>query len=86
LRRVAPIRIAPSFLLEYPLRTDQAIGEIRSPVLSFTATRDTLIPLADSERLRALERSPVELVAVESRRPRRHGYVEPLAQRLSGVR
>jgi hypothetical protein len=83
-RRAYPI--APPFLLKYPLHTDQIVGDIRSPVLRIHGTRDALIPPADGEKLRALARSPVELLAVEGAGhndiQRFPGYVEPLAERL----
>jgi alpha-beta hydrolase superfamily lysophospholipase len=78
--------IAPSFLLKYPLHTDRMIGDVRSPVLLVHGTRDRLIPLADSEKLRALARSPVELLVVDGAGhndiQQFPGYVEPLAARL----
>ena len=78
--------IAPSFLLKYPLRTDRLIGDSRSPVLLIYGTRDALIPLGDSEKLRALARSPVELLAVDGAGhndiQQFPGYLEPLAERL----
>lgn len=56
---------APEWILKYPLRTDAIIGEVKSPVLLVHGTRDTLIPLADSEQLRSLARSPAELLVVD---------------------
>jgi len=56
---------APEFLVKYPLRTDAVIGTVRSPVLLVAGTQDSLTPLADSERLRALARSPVELLVID---------------------
>jgi pimeloyl-ACP methyl ester carboxylesterase len=56
---------APEFLVKYPLRTDAVIGTIRSPILLVAGTQDTLTPLADSERLRSLARSPVELLVID---------------------
>jgi pimeloyl-ACP methyl ester carboxylesterase len=46
----------PEALLRYPLRTDQQIGRIRTPVLLLHGDRDELIPLAHSQALR--ERAP----------------------------
>jgi len=81
--------IAPSFLLRYPMRTDQLIGDVRSPVLLIHGTRDTVFPLAESERLRALVRAPVDLLVVEGAG---HNdihqfpvYLDSLANRLIGA-
>ena len=86
-RRAFPI--APEFLLKYRLRTDAVIGDVRSPMLFVHGNRDTLIPLADSERLLALAKSPAELVVVEGAG---HNdihtfatYVEPLTRHLRRV-
>ena len=55
----------PAFLVKYPLRTDRLIGNVRSPVLLVSGSQDLLTPLADSEHLKSLARSPVELLIVE---------------------
>ena len=57
--------LAPEFLLKYPLRTDAVIGNVTSPVLLVAGSQDRLTPLADSLRLQALTRAPVELLVVE---------------------
>jgi pimeloyl-ACP methyl ester carboxylesterase len=57
--------LAPEWILKYPLRTDAIIGEVKAPVLLVHGTRDELIPLADSEHLRALARPPAELLVVD---------------------
>ncbi|MBK9609020.1 MAG: alpha/beta fold hydrolase [Betaproteobacteria bacterium] len=79
----------PEWVLKYPLRTDAVIGAVKSPVLLVHGTRDTLIPLADSERLHALARSPAELLVIEGAG---HNdihqfpvYLEGLAARLNAV-
>ena len=56
---------APAWALKYPLRTDNIIGEVRSPVLLVHGTEDALLPLADSEQLRRLVRSSAELLIVD---------------------
>ena len=55
---------APGWVLKYPLRTDAIIGDINSPILLIHGSEDKLIPLSHSERLKALARSPVELLVV----------------------
>ena len=79
----------PEWVLKYPLRTDAVIGAVKSPVLLVHGTRDTLIPLADSERLQALARPPADLLVIDGAG---HNdihqfpvYLEGLAARLSAV-
>jgi len=55
---------APEWILKYPMRTDAIIGDVKSPILLIHGSDDKLIPLADSERLKALARSPTELLVV----------------------
>lgn len=55
---------APEWVLKYPLRTDTIIGDVKSPILLIHGSEDKLIPLSHSERLKALARSPVELLVV----------------------
>jgi alpha-beta hydrolase superfamily lysophospholipase len=59
---------APRFLLRYPLRSDQWIGDVRSPIVLFHGTDDELIPYDSSVRLAALIRGPHELVTVQGGR------------------
>lgn len=56
--------LAPEWLLKYPLRTDAALSEVRSPILLVHGTDDRLVPLAESERLRRLSRAPTELLVI----------------------
>jgi uncharacterized protein len=55
---------APEWVLKYPLRTDTIIGDVKSSILLIHGSEDKLIPLSHSERLKALARSPVELLVV----------------------
>ncbi len=55
---------SPAWILKYPLRTDAIIGEIKSPILLMHGSDDKLIPMAHSERLKALARSPTELLVI----------------------
>jgi pimeloyl-ACP methyl ester carboxylesterase len=80
---------APGWILKYPLRTDTIIGDVKSPILLIHGSDDKLIPLAHSERLKALARSPVELLVVPGAG---HNdihkfpvYLDGLAARLIGV-
>ena len=80
---------APEFLVKYPLHNDTVIGSVRSPVLLVAGTQDRLTPLADSEALKALARSPVELLVVEGagHNDIQHfpAYIDGLADRLARV-
>jgi pimeloyl-ACP methyl ester carboxylesterase len=80
---------APEFLVKYPLRTDALIGTVRSPVLLVAGTQDSLTPLADSERLRSLARSPAELLVIDGAGHndihRFPSYIDGLAARLAGI-
>ncbi|HVJ75608.1 MAG TPA: alpha/beta fold hydrolase [Casimicrobiaceae bacterium] len=79
----------PAFLFKYPLRSDEAIAEVKSPVLLMHGTRDRLIPPSDSEALRALVRSSAELVLIEdaghSDIHRFPTYLDALAERLARI-
>lgn len=80
---------APQFLVKYPLRTDAVIGSVRSPMLLISGTQDPLTPLADSERLRSLARSPVELLVIDGAGhndiQKFPSYVDGLAARLARI-
>ena len=81
--------IAPGFLVRYPLRSDELIAGVASPMLLLHGARDTLIPPADSERLRALARAPAELILVDGAGhndiQRFPAYLDALAWRLARV-
>jgi uncharacterized protein len=44
----------PAALLRYPLRTDELLGRIRTPVVLIHGERDELIPVAHSQALQAI--------------------------------
>ncbi|MEO7762239.1 MAG: alpha/beta fold hydrolase [Casimicrobiaceae bacterium] len=74
--------LAPEWLLKYPLRTDAIIGEIKTPIVLVHGTRDALLPLADSEALRKLARSPVELLIIDDAT---HGDIHLFPTYLDGL-
>ena len=80
----------PGWLMKYPLRSDETIGEVRSPVLLIHGARDRLIPPSESEALRQRVRSPVELILIEdaghSDIHRQASYLDALAERLARIR
>lgn len=41
----------PPFLLKYPLRSHEWIGQVRCPVVIIHGTNDSVVPFADGERL-----------------------------------
>jgi len=55
---------APGWLLKYPLRTDAVIADVRCPILIVHGSNDEVVPLAESEQLRALAQVPTELLIV----------------------
>jgi alpha-beta hydrolase superfamily lysophospholipase len=77
---------APAWLLKYPLRTDEVIGSVKMPILLLHGSDDRRLPLAHSQRLAALARSPVELIVVEGAGHdnihRFPSYLDALAARL----
>lgn len=54
----------PSFLLKYPLRTHQWIGQVRCPITIVHGTADTVVPFADGERLRQHSNAPLQFHAI----------------------
>jgi len=80
---------APEFLVKYPLPNDTVIGKVKSPVLLVAGTQDELTPLSDSEQLKALVRSPVELLVVDGAGHndihRFPAYLDGLADRLAKI-
>ena len=72
----------PGWLVKYPLRTDSIIGDIRSPILMFHGSEDSLIPPSESEKLKALAKSPTELVIVTGAH---HGDVHRFPQYLNAL-
>ena len=80
----------PGWLVKYPLRSDETIGEVKSPILIFHGVRDRTIPVSQSEILRSRARSPVELVLIEDAGhgdiQRHPAYAETLAERLAQIR
>jgi alpha-beta hydrolase superfamily lysophospholipase len=73
---------APEWVLKYPLRTDAIIGDVKSPILLIHGSEDKLIPLSHSERLKALARSPVELLVVPGAG---HGDIHKFPVYLDGL-
>jgi uncharacterized protein len=80
---------APEFLMKYPLRTDAVIGAVTSPVLLIAGTQDPLTPISDSEHLKSLARSPVEILVIEGAGHNNihefPSYIDGLAERLIKV-
>jgi uncharacterized protein len=56
--------MVPGFLLKYPMRTDLALPQIKSPVYIFHGSADEVIPYESSQRLLPMIQSPKELVTI----------------------
>ncbi len=80
---------APAWLLKYPLRTDAVIAHVRSPILLVHGTHDELLPLSESQRLKALTRAPTELLVIAGAGHNdihdHPAYVEGLTARLAAA-
>ena len=72
----------PGWLVKYPLRTEAIIGDIKSPILMFHGFDDRLIPPSESEKLKALAKSPTDLVIVKGAH---HGDVHRFPQYLNAL-
>ena len=72
----------PGWLVKYPLRTEAIIGDIKSPILMFHGSDDRLIPPSESEKLKALAKSPTDLVIVKGAH---HGDVHRFPQYLNAL-
>ena len=57
--------LAPEWLLKYPRRTHAIAGDLKTPVLLIHGTRDELLPIDNSEDLKKLIRSPVEMLVID---------------------
>jgi pimeloyl-ACP methyl ester carboxylesterase len=55
----------PKGLIRYPLRTDAAIADVKSPVVLVHGTRDTLVPFDDSVALLKLAPPGTELIKID---------------------
>jgi len=81
--------IAPEWLLKYPIRTDQIIGSVKSPIMIVHGDQDRRIAVAHADRLARLTRSPTEMVVIEgaghSDIQRFPAYVDALASRLGSL-
>ena len=79
--------LAPEWLRKYPLRTDEIIGEVTSPVMLPHGRDDALIPYADTERLASRVRVPVDVVIVDGAGHndihRSAAYLDAIAARLA---
>ncbi|WP_298820976.1 alpha/beta hydrolase [Chloroflexus sp.] len=56
---------APSFLLKYPLRTHEWIGQVRCPIVIIHGTDDTVVPFTHSEQLANLVTAPLRFHRIE---------------------
>lgn len=80
----------PGWLMKYPLRSEETIADVRSPVLLIHGVDDRTIPSSESEVLKLRARSPVELLLIEGAGHgdihRHPAYLEALGERLAKLR
>lgn len=72
----------PGAVLRYPLRTDELLPRVQSPLLLLHGDQDTLIPIAHSERLQALQ-PRARLLRVPGAA---HGDIQTFPAYLDGLR
>lgn len=56
----------PDFLLRYPMKSEEYLSKVTSPITLFHGLHDRVIPFDSSEKLRALNPDKINLVSVES--------------------
>lgn len=74
--------LVPAALLKYPLRTDQLIGTVKSPILIAHGDADELIPFDHARQLAAAGGARTELLRVEGAR---HGDIHEFPAYLVGL-
>lgn len=74
--------LVPGMLLKYPLRSDQLMGTLKSPVLITHGDRDEVIPFAHAQALLTASGGQAELVQVEGAR---HGDIQRFPAYLDGL-
>lgn len=62
---VAVWPILPSWLLRYPLPTNEFVQQVKAPVILFHGDQDELIPYGSSTRLKALLKPADQLVTIQ---------------------
>ncbi|MCU0490738.1 MAG: alpha/beta fold hydrolase [Chloroflexaceae bacterium] len=62
---LAQFPFVPPFLLKYPLRSYQWIGQVQCPIVIFHGTNDEVIPFASGQRLATHATAPLTLIAIE---------------------
>ena len=55
----------PSWLLRYPLRTDNIIGDVESKIAFIHGNEDDFIPLSHSKKLQSLSKSTDTFITIE---------------------
>lgn len=82
--------LMPSWLLRFPLKTDEVIGEVQSPIVFVHGDRDAYIPIAHSEQLLEMTNAPSKLLIIDGAG---HNdihqfkrYLEGLAAELPGIK
>jgi uncharacterized protein len=55
----------PTWLLRYPLRTENIIGDVTSKIVFIHGSEDSFIPLSHSKKLQSLSKSTDTLITIE---------------------
>jgi fermentation-respiration switch protein FrsA (DUF1100 family) len=74
--------LVPAALLKYPLRTDELIGEVKSPILIAHGDADELIPFDHARQLAAASGKRATLLRVDGAR---HGDIHQFPAYLAGL-
>ena len=74
--------LVPAALLKYPLRTDQLIGKVRSPILILHGDQDELIPFSHARELAEAAGARGELLRVDGAH---HGDIHQFPAYLQGL-
>jgi alpha-beta hydrolase superfamily lysophospholipase len=81
--------LVPAALLKYPLRTDQVIGEVKSPILIAHGDADELIPFDHARQLAAASSGRAVLLRVSGAHHddihQFPAYLEGLSQRMDEI-
>lgn len=75
----------PDFLLKYPLRNNDLIPKIKTPITLFHGTEDELIPFVSSEKIQALNSPLATLIPLEGEGHRGALFHDQFRQKLQQI-
>jgi uncharacterized protein len=73
---------APSFLLRYPLNTDQIIADVSSKTVFIHGSDDTFIPISHSLALQSIATAPTQFLTIDGAN---HSDIHLLSSYLDGL-